>query len=343
MPRVRCLDPATASRIAAGEVVERPAAVVKELVENALDAGARRVEVELEEGGCRLVTVVDDGCGMSPQDAVLALERHATSKITTLEDLDRLQTLGFRGEALPSVVAVASVEVVTREREALAGVRLLARAGRVLAVEEVPAPPGTRVTVRDLFHSVPARRKYLRSPSAELARCLQVVTALALAFPEVAFHVRHNGRVAVQTPGGGDRLDAIASLYGLDLAERLLPVAGKDEGKGVGVEGFVAAPDAARAGRTAQHCFVNRRPVVSPVVRAAVEDAFHGLVPLHRHPVFFLWLSVDPALVDVNVHPAKRFVRFQDEGAVRAAVLGAVRGALASGRLTAPADGLLRT
>lgn len=325
--RVRLLDEVTINQIAAGEVVERPASVVKELVENALDAGARRIQVELRGGGLDGIEVVDDGCGMSPDDLRLAVERHATSKIASAADLEAVTSLGFRGEALPSIAAVSRLEIVTREPEALAGARLAVRGGREESFEEAGCPPGTRVAVTGLFHNTPARRKYLKGPAVELDRALRAVTALALARPGVAFRVRHNGREVLATPGTGRLDDAVAAAYGRDLAASLIPVEGEEGG--MRLHGYVAAPVAARASRAHQHFFVNGRAASGYPLPQALEDAFSGLVMTHRHPVCFLHLELDPRRVDVNVHPAKLRVRFQDEGAVARLLRRAVGEALA--------------
>lgn len=333
--RVRLLDEATVRLIAAGEVVERPASVVKELVENALDAGARRVEVDLEGGGVHAIEVVDDGCGMAPEDARLAVERHATSKIASASDLEAVATLGFRGEALPSIAAVSRLEIVTREPGSLAGTRLVVRGGRVEACEEVGCAAGTRVSVRELFFNTPARRKHLKTAAVELERCVRAVMALALARPEVGFRVRHQGRQLLATPGTGHLADALAAVWGRDLAEALLPVAAEEAG--LRLRGYVAPPAAARSSRAQQHFSVNGRPVGAFPLSQALEDAFAGLVMGGRHPVACLQLELDPRAVDVNVHPAKLRVRFRDEGAVARLVRQAVRAALAGTDLAAPA------
>lgn len=320
------LDEETINRIAAGEVVERPASVVKELVENAIDAGARRIAVDLRAGGIAEVTVTDDGCGMSPEDAALAVQRHATSKISAPADLEAVATLGFRGEALAAIAAVSRLELITREAGAVAGTRLVVRGGRVEEVGETGCPAGTRVAVSDLFYNTPARRKHLKGPAAELERCGAVLTALALARPDVGFLARHNGREFMRTAGRGDPRAAVLDLYGPDLARQLLPVAA--EGRGAALTGFVAPPALARGTRNHQYFIVNGRSVSGYPIAQALEEAFRGLLTVQRHPVAFLWLTVDPRLVDVNVHPAKLRVRFQDDGAVWRLVHGAVRAAL---------------
>ncbi len=324
--RIRLLDEGTVNKIAAGEVVERPASVVKELVENALDAGAGRIEVDLRGGGIEQVVVADDGCGMSPEDASLAVQRHATSKIASALDLESVATLGFRGEALAAIAAVSRLELVTREAGALAGTRLVVRGGRVEESGETGCPAGTRVTVSELYYNTPARRKHLKSAAVELDRCGAVLTALALARPEVAFRARHNGREFLSTGGQGDMRATILSLYGAELAQQLLPVAGR--AGGASLSGYVAPPALARGSRNHQYFIVNGRSVTGYPMAQALEEAFRGLLPLHRFPVAFLVLTVDPRRVDVNVHPAKLRVRFQDDGAIWRLVHDAVRAAL---------------
>ncbi len=329
--RIRVLPPATVALIAAGEVVERPASVVRELLDNALDAGARRVDVLLERGAAG-ITVVDDGCGMSPAEMALAVERHATSKIASADDLLALRTLGFRGEALPSIAAVSRLEIVSRPADREGGWRLALRGGAV--EEEGPAacPPGTRVRVTELFFNTPARRKHLRGPAREEERCLAAVSALVLAFPEVLFRVWVDGRQVLAGGGGGLR-DAAAAVLGREVAARLLPVA-LDDGSW-SVDGFVAPPDLARSSRRHLHFTVNRRPALAHPLGRAVEQAFHGLLPAGRYPVGVINLTLPPPEVDANVHPAKAVVRLQQEDRAFRLVLRAVRAALERANLAA--------
>ena len=309
--RIKILDPITANQIAAGEVVERPGSVVKELLENAIDAGSSRIDVEIKDGGISYIRVADNGCGMLAGDAVLAFERHATSKISTLEDLYGIRSLGFRGEALPSIASVARVELTTRVHDQLAGTRVLLEGGRVSGVEETGAPPGTSMIVRDLFFNTPARRKHLRSAGTEGGLVGEVVSRLALAYPGIAFTFSQNRRVVLKTPGSGSLLDAVVSTQGVQLAKELLTV--KALGELFVVEGYLGKPELARANRGHQVLFVNGRYVKSKLVNLAVEEGYHTYLPTGRFPLFILNLQVNPHLVDVNVHPTKMEVRFSEE------------------------------
>lgn len=326
MGQIRLLDESTANQIAAGEVVERPASVVKELVENSLDAGAARIVVEVEGGGKKLIRVTDDGSGMSPEDAALALQRHATSKIRTAADLQAITTMGFRGEALPSIASVSRFELVTRERNALAGYRIFVEGGRILEQGEFGAPPGTRVTVEDLFFNVPARLKYLKSNTTEMGQIGDMLTRLALANPHVAVRFRSGPTQVFATPGTGDLMDTAAALLGRDLTKELLPVRYEDDC--VRITGYIGRPGAARAGRNHQYFFVNRRAIRQIQARYALEEAYAHLLPQGRYPVCILFLEVPPHEVDVNVHPTKAEVRFERDREVRAAVYKAARESL---------------
>jgi DNA mismatch repair protein MutL len=320
---IRVLPPEVAARIAAGEVVERPASVVKELVENALDAGATRIGVQIEQGGIALIRVTDDGCGIPVEELPLALERHATSKLEPDGDLFAIATLGFRGEALPSIAAAADVEIVTRVAGAAAGAALRTRDGRAEPLRPAAAPVGTTVTVRGLFARQPARRKFLRTPAGEAAQVAQVVSHYALAYPEVAFTLSVDGRRALVSPGSGDPREAAAAVYGARTAAALLDV--HAEAAGIVVRGLVAPPHFARASRAHISLFVNRRWVQHRRLAYAVESAYETLLQSGRHPLAVIDLSLNPAEVDVNVHPAKAEVRFRAEGEVFRVVQQAVR------------------
>lgn len=323
LPKILVLDERTANQIAAGEVVERPASVVKELVENSLDAGAQRIVVEVEGGGRELIRITDDGSGMSPEDAHLALLRHATSKIRTAADLLAVGTLGFRGEAIPSIASISRFELVTREPSELGGYRIAVEGGHVRDEGEFGCPSGTRITVQDLFFNVPARLKYLKTNATELGQVSDALTRLALANPHVAFRF-HSGQAQVfATPGTGKVTDAAVSLLGRELVKELMPVEYQDDS--ARVWGFVGRPGAARAGRTHQYFFVNHRAVRTLQVRYALEEAFTHLLPNGRYPVCIIFIDVPQAEVDVNVHPAKAEVKFERERAVRGAVYKAVR------------------
>ncbi|BDG60001.1 DNA mismatch repair endonuclease MutL [Caldinitratiruptor microaerophilus] len=334
MGLIRVLDERTANQIAAGEVVERPASVVKELVENSLDAGARRITVEVAGGGRELIQVVDDGCGMGPDDARLALERHATSKIASAEDLRRIRTLGFRGEALPSIASVSRLVLRTRPRDRLEGTCVRVEGGGPPEVEACGCPPGTAVEVRDLFYNTPARLKFLKTDATELGRITEVVGRLALASPGVVFRLRAGPAELLTTPGTGDLLATVHAVLGREVARALVPV--EWEGGGVRVWGYAGLPQLVRAGRAHQLFFVNGRSVTDRVLRFAFEEAYRNAIPEGRHPVAVLFVAVDPEEVDVNVHPAKAEVRFRNERAVRAAVYQAVREALAAHAGLAP-------
>ncbi|HHY31824.1 MAG TPA: DNA mismatch repair endonuclease MutL [Firmicutes bacterium] len=307
---ITLLDEETINKIAAGEVIERPASVVKELVENSIDAGASAITIELRGAPGEFIRVSDDGSGMTRGDAKAAFLRHATSKIRRADDLQNVRTMGFRGEALASIAAVARVELVTRREVDQVGTRVVYEGGSLVQVEDAPSPAGTAVTCRDLFFNTPARRKFQRRPATELDHIRDTVARVALAWPGVRFRLVQDGRDLLLAQGqpGGDRRAAIASLYGATLAKALLPlVAGTGR---TSIEGFISPPDLSRANRDMQHVFVNGRPVSAPAVARAIENAYARRLPPGRYPVVFLWISTDPASVDVNVHPAKREVRF---------------------------------
>jgi DNA mismatch repair protein MutL len=326
VPRIQLLDEKTANQIAAGEVVERPASVVKELVENSLDAGATRIVVEVEGGGKDLIRISDDGCGMSPEDARLSLLRHATSKIRSADDLLLVSTMGFRGEAIPSIASVSRFELVTREADQLAGYRILVEGGKTVEEGEFGCPPGTRMTVRDLFFNVPARLKYLKTNATEMGQIGDMLTRLAMANPGVAMRFHSGPSQVFATPGTGQLLDVLTSLLGREVVKELLPV--RYEDGHARVWGYVGRPGAARAGRNHQYFFVNRRAIKTIQVRYAMEEAYAHLLPNGRYPVCVLFVEVEPREVDVNVHPAKAEVRFEREREVRGAVYKATRQAL---------------
>jgi DNA mismatch repair protein MutL len=326
MTKIRVLPPQVADRIAAGEVVDRPASVLREVLDNALDAGASRIDVDILGGGRERICVADDGHGMSRDDAVLAFERHATSKIATGADLDAVSTLGFRGEALAAIAAVARVTLVTRERGSEAGVRVVLDKGRLVKVEPAPRAPGSTLDVRELFGSVPARRKFLRTVGTELDHSLRAVRRAALARPSVAFRVRHEGRTVLDLPGAGSRHARIRSILGDRLGGLLVEI--DAEAGPVVVRGWVGRTDAHRPTRDGLHVFVNARPVRDAFLMRAVQDGFGNTLPPGRFPVAVLDIEMPPDEVDVNVHPAKSEVRFAKPREIRALVAGAVREAL---------------
>ena len=327
---VRRLPDALVDQIAAGEVVERPASVVKELVENALDAGAARVRVEVREGGAALVAVTDDGRGMPAADARLALERHATSKIVSADDLARIGTFGFRGEALPAIASVSRLRLRTRARGAEAGFEIEVDGGRRVAERAAGAPEGTRVEVADLFHNVPARRKFLKAPATEWGHVADWLARAALALPGVHFDVRRDDRPAVSWPAVGESLDRIAAVLSEREAEGLVPLSAAEGA--LRVEGFASRPDAHRPTAAGLYLFVQRRPVRDRLLRHALLDAYRDVLPRGRFPSAVLFVDCPPQAVDVNVHPAKWEVRFAEPNAVHRLVSRAVREALGTRR-----------
>jgi DNA mismatch repair protein MutL len=329
---IRLLPPGTADRIAAGEVVERPAAAVKELVENALDAGARHVSVVLEGGGLTRILVEDDGAGMNAADLELAVERHATSKLPDEATLFAIQTLGFRGEALPSIAAVSRLTITSRVAGGDAH-RLSVEAGRKGEVAPASGAPGTRIEVRDLFFATPARRKFMKTPPTEAAHAVEAVRRLALAWPETTFRVEVEGREVLNL-AASDRPGRVAALLGPEFARAAVPVQGL--WNDLALDGVAALPTHTRATGAEQHLVVNRRPVRDPLLRAALRVAYRDLIANGRHPVAALFLDLPPEAVDVNVHPMKTELRFRDGGNVRGALISALRRALAVGAGTAP-------
>lgn len=327
MGKIIRLDESTINQIAAGEVVERPASLVKELIENALDAGARSVIVEITGGGRELVRVTDDGSGMDRDDALLSLERHATSKIRTIGDIGVSNSLGFRGEALPSIASVSRVEIITCVPGDDVGTRIVAEGGTVLSCEDSGCRPGTQVTVRDLFYNTPARLKFLKNASTETSRSVSVAIEACISAPGVRFGIIVDGKEIARTPGTGRLFDAIVSLYGTEFARSLVEVG--FEAQGVAVSGYAGKAGLSRSSRREQHFLVLGRPVRDPGIRWALEEAYSGNVARGRYPVAFLNISVSPDAIDVNVHPAKAEVRFRDENTVRRTVLVAVSRALA--------------
>ena len=335
MSKVQILDENTANQIAAGEVVERPAAAVKELVENALDAGARRVLVELEEGGKYLLRVTDDGTGMSREDAVLSLQRHATSKIRSADDLFRITTMGFRGEALPSIASVSQMTLVTKTAgdDEDGGVQIRCAGGTLEEVSEVGARPGTSITVENLFYNVPARLKFLKSSSTELGHIAELMQRFALARPDVAFRLLHSGGEVFSSGGGGSQMDACVHVFGRETARHLVPL--NHDAAGLRVTGFIGTPAALKTSRSAQHTFVNTRFVRNKAVTRALDEAYKSVQTLHgtRYPAAVVMIDVDPSQVDINVSPTKTEVRFTREGDIYAAVYKAVGDALMTGGL----------
>ncbi|MES2438416.1 MAG: DNA mismatch repair endonuclease MutL [Verrucomicrobiota bacterium] len=327
MPKIRVLSDILASQVAAGEVVERPASVVKELVENSMDAGAREIRVDIDRGGAALIRVSDDGCGMSREDALLSLERHATSKLRTSGDLAAIVTLGFRGEAVPSIASVSRFRMVTRETDAVAGTEIIVDGGRVSDVRDAGCAPGTVIEAKSLFFNMPARRKFLRAETTEAAHVEHQLRLHALAAPGVRFRLRRDDREVFDLPPAGKALDRVRQLLGNELSRELvgLPLT---HGNGVSVEGYVLPASHARKGRRHQFVFLNGRPVEDSVISRALAEGFRGALADGLHPAAWLWIELEPTLVDVNVHPAKREVRFHRPLDVRDVILEAVAAGL---------------
>jgi DNA mismatch repair protein MutL len=331
-PIIQTLDPLLVNKIAAGEVIERPASVVKELMENALDAGATRIDVELEQGGAALIRVSDDGHGIDRENLARAVAPHATSKIRTCDDLFAIRTLGFRGEALASIAAVSRLRITSRPADAESGFEVLSADGALIGPRACARSPGTTVEAAELFHNVPARRKFLRQPGTEFAQASEQVLRLAMAHPPTAFKLSHNGREARALPATADRRARIADAYGPELADALLPI--RREEYGLGIEAWIAPPAGARATSKWQYLFLNGRYIIDRRISYAIREAFRGLVEHDRYPVTFIFLAANPSSFDVNVHPTKIEVRWRDAALVQSIVLAALRETLLSHDLT---------
>ena len=340
MARINCLTKEIAQKIAAGEVVERPASVVKELLENAIDAGATEITVEIQHGGIRYIRLTDNGCGILKEDVRTAFLSHATSKICKASDLDEIMTLGFRGEALPSIAAVSKLELMTKPKEEFIGTRILLEGGHETSFEEVGCPDGTTIIVRDLFFNTPARMKFLKSDRAEGMAVSALVDHLALSHPEISFCFIKDGKMQTKTSGNGDLASAIYSLYGKEFTDTLLPAQFQTEG--IRVHGFVSSPIAARGSNSMQHFFVNHRYFKTRTGAAALMEAYKNSLMVGRFSAAVLFIDVDPKWIDVNVHPAKTEVRFSNERALFNAIYTAAKQAIEKDRtkkevlLTAP-------
>ena len=324
---IQVLSKDVAAKIAAGEVVERPASVAKELVENSLDAGATQISIEVERGGLGLIKVTDNGLGIAPDDVETAFLRHATSKLSSAEELDRIHTLGFRGEALPSIASVSLVEMITRVHQEMAATRLELRHGQVTSEEPTSRPTGTSVSVRDLFQNVPARLKFMKSPSTENGRIGGLVSRFSLAYPEVRFNLTLDGRQTFSSTGDGDLRVALSRVYGAETAEAMIEIERSEDGVGE-ASGFVGPPSVSRAQRRYISLFVNRRWVQDRRLNYAIEEAYQGLLMVGRYPIAVLNLSIAAEEIDVNVHPTKSEVRFRSEREIFSLVQRAVREAL---------------
>ena len=323
---IRILDEQLANKIAAGEVIERPASVVKELVENAIDAGATEIEVVIEDAGRKLIQVTDNGDGMTREDSVLSLQRHATSKIATTDDLFHIHTLGFRGEALPSIASVSHLRMITRRPQDAVGIELTARGGTIADLQETGCPSGTQIAVAQLFYNTPARLKFLKSDAAEMANISDVLNAISLCHHHVHFRLLNNGRQSLQRPASASMLSHISAWLGRQVAEAMTEV--QLETPGIQVHGYAGKPETARGNRAAQLFFVNNRRISNRMLTHALEYAYQGLLGPRLFPVAVLRITLDPAQVDVNVHPAKAEVRFHRENEIHSAVVRAVKTAL---------------
>jgi DNA mismatch repair protein MutL len=331
MGQIRLLPETVASQVAAGEVVERPASVVKELIENSIDAGAQKIDVMIRRGGISLVRVIDDGRGMDRDDALLSLERHATSKIRTATDLQAVATLGFRGEALPSIASVSRFRLTTREGRALAGTEIIVNGGKLDIVRDGGEAPGTQVEVRSLFYNLPARRKFLRSENTESRNIEHQIHLQAIGHPKVGFSLLRDDRVLFQLPVAATLSDRIRDLFGVELLQRLVEVTSTPSPK-VRISGFIGQAGLSRQTRTQQLVFVNGRAIESSLITAAIREGYHTALMKGQYPVTFFFLELDPASVDVNVHPAKREVRFRDPTGVREAIVECIQQTLEGGR-----------
>ncbi len=331
MGRIRLLSETVASQVAAGEVVERPASVIKELVENSLDAGARKIDVVIRRGGISLVRVIDDGCGMDRDDALLSLERHATSKIRSAADLQAVATLGFRGEALPSIASVSRFRLTTRESGAIAGTEIIVNGGKIDVVRDGGEAPGTQVEVRSLFYNLPARRKFLRSENTESRNIEHQIHLQAIGHPEIGFSLMRDDRILFQLPATATLGDRVRDLYGVELLQRLVEVNGAPSPK-IGISGFIGQAGLSRQTRSQQLVFVNGRAIESSLITGAVREGYHTALMKGQYPVTFLFVELDPSAVDVNVHPAKREVRFRDPKGVREAVVRCIQQTLEHAR-----------
>lgn len=338
MGKIRLLPEDLASQVAAGEVVERPASVAKELVENSIDAGASNIEIRIQRGGIALIRVTDDGCGMNRDDALMCLERNATSKIRTKDDLAAIHTLGFRGEAIPSIASVSKFRLTTREPDSLTGTEIVINGGKVISVKDCGEPPGTQIEVRSLFYNLPARRKFLRTENTEYSHLEQVIKTQAIAHENIRFSLVRNDRLAFQLPATSSLRERIGGLVGVDLAGRLLEIE-PHEHNGVRVRGLIGPPGMGRSDRRQQLSFLNGRPVEAAIITRALREGYHTALMKGQYPVTFLFLETDPTAVDVNVHPAKREVRFHDGFSVQDAIIGAVQKTLRE-QMTRPVSGV---
>ena len=327
MPTITVLDQNTINKIAAGEVIERPASVVKELLENAIDAQATAVTVEIKEGGCSLIRITDNGCGIPKDQIPLAFLRHATSKIQRAEDLMSISSLGFRGEALASIASVAQVELISKTGDSLTGTRYQIEGGREKSMEEVGAPEGTTIIARNLFFNTPARKKFLKTPMTEAAHVASLVEKIALSHPDISIRFIQNNQNKLYTSGNHNLKDLIYTVFGREIAANLLEVNGSADG--IRATGYIGKPVIARSNRNYENYFINGRYIRSSIISKAIEEAYKPFMMQHKYPFTMLHLSIDPQTLDVNVHPTKMELRFSDGERVFRAVFQAVGQALA--------------
>lgn len=328
MPKINVLEKHVAELIAAGEVIERPASIVKELIENSIDAGATAVTVEIKNGGIKYIRITDNGCGIAYEDVPTAFLRHATSKVRYEYDLDSIGTLGFRGEALASVSAVAKVEMLTKTPDSRFGTRIELAGGEQLSLSEAGCPDGTTIVVRDLFYNVPARLKFLKRDISEAGAVSGIVDKIALSNPRVSIKFIKEGKVELHTPGDGNVLSAVYAVFGKEFARTLMPV--DYTYQGIQISGFVSIPDLSKANRKSQHFFVNNRYIKSRTCAGALEEAYRHSIMVGKFPACVLYLQVPNNAVDVNVHPAKTEVRFMNEKLIYDAIFFAVKSAIST-------------
>ena len=331
MARIHRLDTHTVNQIAAGEVVDRPVSIVKELVENAIDAESTAITVEIKKGGTDLIRITDNGTGMEGEDALLSMERHATSKISDAEDLWQIMTLGFRGEALASIAAVSHMEMITKIQNSEAGTKIRNHGGEIIEQGPVGCPDGTTVIVRNLFYNTPARKKFLKSPKAETIQISEILTGMILAHPEVSFRYINQGKTVYHSPGNGSLLSAVCAVYGNSVRSSVIPLSGEDEG--LAIEGYIGKPAIARNNRRHQIFIVNGRYVKAKLLTEAVEGAFHPYQMVNRYPLCVLHVRIPPQQVDVNVHPQKTELRFRQPEQVGAQVYQWIRNTLSRGAM----------
>jgi len=326
MSIINILDDNTINQIAAGEVVEKPAAIVKELVENSIDAGSTAVTVEVKNGGLDMIRITDNGKGIAPDDVRLAFERHATSKINDINDLMIISSLGFRGEALASIASVAKMECITKQSDDITGIRYVINGGNEETYQEVGCPDGTTFVVRDIFYNTPARRKFLKTPATEGSYITELMEKLALSHPEISFKYIYNGQLKINTVGLGDLKDVIYRIYGRDITGNILPINHQTEG--INITGFIGRPIVARGNRGFISCFVNGRYIKSPILFRAIEEGYHGYFMQHKFPFAVLLINISQDSMDVNVHPSKQEIRFKESDKIYSAVNYAVKTAL---------------